>query len=75
MIDLVLQDTCVPTLRSYCDWFCSLVQTFHAYACTATNYCGKACDMDRLLAMADRRAMELGLAGTDANLTPDMLVP
>jgi DNA-binding protein WhiA len=29
----------------------------------------------RLLAMADRRAMELGLAGTDANLTPDMLVP
>jgi cell division protein WhiA len=29
----------------------------------------------RLLAMADKRAMELGLAGTDANLTPDMLVP
>ncbi|MGE5290284.1 MAG: DNA-binding protein WhiA [Micromonosporaceae bacterium] len=29
----------------------------------------------RLLAMADKRAMELGLPGTDANLTPDMLVP
>lgn len=29
----------------------------------------------RLLAMADKQAMELGLAGTDANLTPDMLVP
>ena len=27
----------------------------------------------RLLAMADRRAAELGIAGTDANLTPDML--
>ncbi|TWP37159.1 DNA-binding protein WhiA [Leekyejoonella antrihumi] len=27
----------------------------------------------RLLAMADRRADELGVAGTDANLTPDML--
>ncbi|MQA94065.1 MAG: DNA-binding protein WhiA [Streptosporangiales bacterium] len=29
----------------------------------------------RLLAMADKRAIELGIAGTDANLTPDMLVP
>jgi cell division protein WhiA len=29
----------------------------------------------RLLAMADRRAAELGVPGTDANLTPDMLVP
>lgn len=29
----------------------------------------------RLLAMADRRAMELGVPGTDANLTPDMLGP
>jgi cell division protein WhiA len=29
----------------------------------------------RLLAMADRRAAELGIPGTDANLTPDMLVP
>ncbi len=29
----------------------------------------------RLLAMADKRAIELGLAGTDANLTADMLVP
>jgi len=28
----------------------------------------------RLLAMADRRAGDLGLPGTDANLTPDMLV-
>ena len=28
----------------------------------------------RLLAMADKRAMELGLDGTDANLTSDMLV-
>ncbi len=27
----------------------------------------------RLLAMADRRAGELGIAGTDANVTPDML--
>jgi DNA-binding protein WhiA len=27
----------------------------------------------RLLAMADRRAEELGVAGTDANITPDML--
>jgi DNA-binding protein WhiA len=27
----------------------------------------------RLLAMADRRAAELGIPGTDANLTPDML--
>ena len=27
----------------------------------------------RLLAMADKRAGELGIAGTDANLTPDML--
>lgn len=27
----------------------------------------------RLLAMADRRASELGIEGTDANLTPDML--
>jgi cell division protein WhiA len=29
----------------------------------------------RLLAMADKRAIELGMPGTDANLTPDMLVP
>jgi DNA-binding protein WhiA len=28
----------------------------------------------RLLAMADKRAIEFGLPGTDANLTPDMLV-
>src|SRR3954470_2389763 len=27
----------------------------------------------RLLAMADKRASDLGIAGTDANLTPDML--
>jgi DNA-binding protein WhiA len=27
----------------------------------------------RLLAMADKRALELGIPGTDANLTPDML--
>jgi cell division protein WhiA len=27
----------------------------------------------RLLAMADKRALELGMPGTDANLTPDML--
>ena len=27
----------------------------------------------RLLAMADRRAQELGMPGTEANLTPDML--
>jgi DNA-binding protein WhiA len=27
----------------------------------------------RLLAMADKRAADLGIAGTDANLTPDML--
>ena len=27
----------------------------------------------RLLAMADKRAEDLGLPGTDANLTPDML--
>ena len=27
----------------------------------------------RLLAMADKRAAEQGMAGTDANLTPDML--
>ncbi|MDX6744942.1 DNA-binding protein WhiA [Actinocorallia sp. A-T 12471] len=29
----------------------------------------------RLLAMADKRAADLGLPGTEANLTPDMLVP
>ncbi len=29
----------------------------------------------RLLAMADRKAAENGVPGTDANLTPDMLVP
>ncbi len=29
----------------------------------------------RLLAMADKRAADLGIPGTDANLTPDMLVP
>jgi DNA-binding protein WhiA len=29
----------------------------------------------RLLAMADRKATENGIPGTDANLTPDMLVP
>jgi cell division protein WhiA len=29
----------------------------------------------RLLAMADRRAAELGVPGTEANLTPDMLGP
>ncbi|MDQ3431736.1 MAG: DNA-binding protein WhiA [Actinomycetota bacterium] len=29
----------------------------------------------RLLAMADKRAQELGVAGTDANLTPEMLAP
>jgi cell division protein WhiA len=29
----------------------------------------------RLLAMADRKAAENGIPGTDANLTPDMLVP
>jgi DNA-binding protein WhiA len=29
----------------------------------------------RLLAMADRRAAELGIPGTEANLTPDMLEP
>lgn len=27
----------------------------------------------RLLAMADKRAAELGIGGTDSNLTPDML--
>jgi DNA-binding protein WhiA len=27
----------------------------------------------RLLAMADKRAQDLGIPGTDANLTPDML--
>jgi DNA-binding protein WhiA len=27
----------------------------------------------RLLAMADKRAAELGVEGTDANLTPDMM--
>jgi DNA-binding protein WhiA len=27
----------------------------------------------RLLALADRRAMELGIPGTEAHLTPDML--
>jgi DNA-binding protein WhiA len=29
----------------------------------------------RLLAMADRKAAENGIPGTDANLTPDMLIP
>jgi DNA-binding protein WhiA len=29
----------------------------------------------RLLAMADKRASDLGVPGTDANLTPEMLVP
>jgi cell division protein WhiA len=29
----------------------------------------------RLLAMADRKAAETGIPGTEANLTPDMLVP
>jgi DNA-binding protein WhiA len=29
----------------------------------------------RLLATADKKAQELGVAGTDANLTPDMLAP
>jgi DNA-binding protein WhiA len=29
----------------------------------------------RLLALADRRAIELGIPGTEAHLTPDMLVP
>jgi len=29
----------------------------------------------RLLAMADRKAAETGIAGTEANLSPDMLVP
>lgn len=29
----------------------------------------------RLLAMADRRAVELGIPGTEANLTPEMLAP
>jgi DNA-binding protein WhiA len=29
----------------------------------------------RLLAMADKRAGDLGMPGTEANLTPDMLVP
>ena len=29
----------------------------------------------RLLAMADKRASELGIPDTEANLTPDMLVP
>src|SRR5699024_2753301 len=29
----------------------------------------------RLLAMADKRASDLGIEGTEANLTPDMLVP
>jgi DNA-binding protein WhiA len=29
----------------------------------------------RLLAMADKRASDLGMPGTEANLTPDMLVP
>ncbi len=29
----------------------------------------------RLLALADRRAAELGIPGTEAHLTPDMLVP
>ena len=28
----------------------------------------------RLLAMADRRAEELGMPGTEAGLTPDMLM-
>src|SRR3982751_4211924 len=46
MIDLVLQDTCVPTMRSYRDWFCSLVQTFDAYTCTTANDCGKSFDTE-----------------------------
>uniref|UniRef100_UPI001816E041 DNA-binding protein WhiA n=1 Tax=Sporichthya sp. TaxID=65475 RepID=UPI001816E041 len=29
----------------------------------------------RLLAMADKKASDLGIPGTEANLTPDMLVP
>jgi hypothetical protein len=29
----------------------------------------------RLLALADRRAVELGVPNTEATLTPDMLVP
>jgi hypothetical protein len=29
----------------------------------------------RLLAMADKKASELGQPGTEAGLTPDMLVP
>jgi hypothetical protein len=29
----------------------------------------------RLLAMADRKALDQGMPGTEANLTPDMLMP
>ena len=29
----------------------------------------------RLLAMADKRARDLGVPGTEAQLTPDMLLP
>jgi DNA-binding protein WhiA len=29
----------------------------------------------RLLAMADKKAQDMGIPGTEANLTPDMLVP
>jgi DNA-binding transcriptional regulator WhiA len=29
----------------------------------------------RLLAMADRKAQDQGMPGTEANLTPDMLMP
>ena len=31
MIYLVLQDTCVPTLRVYGNWFCVFVQAFDTY--------------------------------------------
>lgn len=37
VIDLVLQDACVPALRRNRDWFRSLVQTLHAHAGTATD--------------------------------------
>ena len=42
MVDLVLQDTRVPTFRLQLDRFASFVKTIHDYGCATTNFAGKA---------------------------------
>src|SRR4029079_6645115 len=54
MIDLMLQDTCVPTLRCYCYWLCPLVQTLHTNVCSTTYHSTKTHDAETTFKEIDR---------------------